>query len=81
MLLSVPAVVGIWAVSPNLALAAENNTVGGTTYTSEQDGGSFTSIGTTNQVKLIALKPSEVGFIVIDMSTKENKPIPGPTSR
>lgn len=35
MLLSVPAVGGIWAVSPTLALAAENNTAGGTTYTSE----------------------------------------------
>lgn len=78
-LLTMPAVVGgALAVSPATILAAEDEDGWSIDdYTSEEDGGSFCTEGHTNEVEIIALKPSEVGFRVLDMSTKENKPIPG----
>lgn len=73
MLLSMPVVAGgVLAVSPSVALAAGEDE----DYESESDGGSFSSKDRT-EVKLVALKPSEMGFTVVDMGSKDNKPVPG----
>lgn len=75
---SLPVVAGgVLAMNPAQALAEDDSYE--EDYTSEEDGGSFdnTSGGTTNDVQIIALKPSEVGFMVRDLGKKDNPAIPG----
>ncbi len=77
---SLPAVTGgVLAMAPRQALAEDSQDDEYEDYESEEDGGTFdnTSGGTTNDVELIALSPTQVGFMVSDMSKKDNPLIPG----
>lgn len=78
MIFRMPAVAGgVLAVSPELAFAEDDEDVPWSfeEFISEEDGGSFSSKDPT-EVKIIALKPSEMGFFVINMGSKENAPVP-----